>query len=282
MRRPRCRTRRRGLLRSLVGPLRDRSFRKYLGFTFFLILGTGFVGQYVWLYAFDVVKWSNQRANFLITVVPLLAGALTYPMWGRMCDRLGQKPVLLIAGSAAVFGPVGWLFIGPDGWVFGYVLVLVVTVMWPGVEIANFNILLGLAGKREEGGEEEGEGGDGSGYVAVNSVVTAVAGVLSGLIGAGFAKWFYRFEWSLAGLAVLPGVGEQLVLTYHGLLFLFGVALRAAAVLWAVRIEEPTATGTRMALRHITTTLYSNVQQGLLLPTRVVGRVQRFAFRMGR
>ena len=50
-------------LRMMLRPLKEAEFRRFLAFNFIMTLGIGCIGQYIWLYAFDVVGWSNQKAS---------------------------------------------------------------------------------------------------------------------------------------------------------------------------------------------------------------------------
>lgn len=258
------------VLRRMWAPMRDANFRKYLSFNFVFVLGTGFVGQYVWLYLFDVVGWSNWKANLLLLGVPLVIRMVCYRMWGRMADRLGNKPVLLITGAITALGSVGWMLITPERFWAGYLLVAFVTFGWPGLEIASFNYILNLAGSGREGSAAR-QATAGSAYVALNSTIVAVAGILSGVFGSiiasGFADLYYPLPWL------------DTVLTYHGVLFLTSTVLRVLAMTWVVTLVEPEASGTRHAIRYMTTWFYSNARQAMLIPTRVIGRVARWGSR---
>lgn len=262
-----------GFLRLLHAPLRDANFRKYLAFNFVFMLGIGFIGQYIWLYVFDVVAWSNWKANLLLIAVPLALRMGTYPMWGRLIDRLGKKPVLLVTGAVTVFGATGWLIITPERFWLGYSLVVLTVMAWPGMEIANFNFILDMAGTRRDRAPGGGHtAAAGSAYVAVNSIGVAVAGVISGLMGSVVATTLHDLAQPLPWLGI--------VLTYHGVLFIVSTLLRAASLVWAVGLIEPEATGTRDAIRYMTGSFYSNVRQAVLMPTRVVGRVARWSYRI--
>ena len=252
----------------LWSPLQDRNFRRYLLYNFTLMLATGFLGQYVWLFVFDEAGLSALQANLLLVAVPMLLRAAAYPVWGRLVDRLGKKPVIMLAGSLFVVGPVGWFLVGPDRLWLGYALTMISPLSWPGLEVANFNVLLGLAETKK------GRTG-GSAYVAVNAIVVGVGGALSGLIGAVVAGALpaVRWEWTL-------GPGFVVVVTYHGVLFLISMALRVAALIWAVGMEEPRAVGTRESLRYVSVSLYSNVVQGLFMPGRVIGRAWSWSYKL--
>lgn len=248
-------------------PLRHRDFRCYLGYIFTLTLGLGFIGQYLWLFLFDVLGWSNGKANLLAVCVPMLALMVGYRIWGGIIDHLGKKPVMLITGAVVAVGALGWLMITPDRLWPGYALVLLVLMAWPGLEIANFNFVLDLAGSSHKDSPQAG-----TAFVAINAIVVAIAGVLSGLLAALVAELMPDLH------VVLPVFG--IVLTYHGVLFLISTALRGLALLWVIGLHEPKATGTRDAIRYMTASLYSNVRQALFVPTQVVGRLRRWTYRI--
>ena len=237
-------------------PLRNRSFRHYLGFTSTMTFGTAFVGQFSWLYVLDVVKASNTQANLLLITAPQLVALFSIPFWGRMIDRLGRKPVATIAGVCVIPGAAVWVLVSQAHWFPGYLGVLFVTFAWPGVDLASYNIMLGLVGG-QRGARRS------TAYVAINSVVVAAAGTASGLFGGVMARWLHDWHGSLFGLP----------LTYHGILFLLSAGVRASALLWLRGIDDPRAFSARDALRFMAADMYSNLQQTAFVPVRVVGRL---------
>jgi MFS family permease len=250
-------------LRELIrAPLADRNFRRFMGYTALLVFGTGFVGQFTWLYVLDILHWSNTRANLLLVFVPLLIFILVYPLWGKVVDRFGRKPAMVIAGTVVVPGCVVWIFVTPDNWVWGYLGVALATAAWPGIEIANFNLLLGLADQKDSGQRKT------SGYVALNSVAGALAGVLSGLFGGAVAQWLRGWHGTLLGWP----------LTYHGVLFLIAGGVRLLALAWVMDLEDKGAQPTRAALRYMGTNLYSNLQQAIYLPGRLFSQISRWTY----
>lgn len=247
----------------LKQPLRDRNFRLFLGFNATLTFGIGYVGQFIWLYLFDVVGMSNLQANTMLVALPLVMSMLSFPIWGRLVDRLGCKPVLVIAGVLIVHGGASWIFVTRESWWLGYLGSMSATAAWPGVELASLNMLLEMSGSRERGRL-------GSAYVAVNSLVVALAGVASGLFGGAVAEAMADWHGSFLGYP----------LTYHGVLLLLSAALRAAALLWLIKMVEPQAYTTRAALRFMTTNIYSNVQQAVFSPARGLVRLGRLTYKM--
>ncbi|MEX0776653.1 MAG: MFS transporter [Phycisphaeraceae bacterium] len=287
------------LLAMLRVPLADRNFRRFLAYNFTLTLAVAFIGQYVWLYVFDVVGMSNKQANLLIIAMPLLMQLIAYPIWGGLMDRLGKKPVMLICGTMVITGSLGWLFLGQDaaadinwgggmwqivigltgwnwGWTswLGYGAVLLTTFAWPGVEVANFNLILDMSSPHRPSARKMPSGGrGGTAYVAVNSLVVAVAGILSGLLAIFVAAALKPLMTEVVHFA-------GMTLSYHAVLFAVSTVLRAVAVLLAMGLHEPTAVGTRAALQFMTGLFYSNVREAVTLPTRIMGQASRWSFLM--
>ena len=250
------RTRPAGLADLIREPLRNRSFRHYLAFTATLTFGTAFVGQFAWLYVLDVCKASNMQANLLLITGPQLMTLFSLPFWGRMIDRLGRKPVAMIACACVLHGAAVWIFVQPGHWFPGYLGVLFATFAWPGLDLASYNIMLGLVGGQRGAGRS-------TAYVAINSVVVAASGTASGLFGGLLGHWLHDWHGSLLGVP----------LTYHGILFLVSAVFRTSALFWLRGIEDPRAFSARDALRFMAADMYSNLQQTVFVPVRIVGRL---------
>jgi MFS family permease len=249
-------------------PWADPAFRRFAAYNFTLVLGLAFIGQYIWLFALDRLQMSNWQANVVLVAIPLLIHAWAVVIWGRLMDRLGRKPVIVVAGLLFVAGPFGWFIATPESWVLGYVLTLVSPLAWAGVELAGFNILLSMSSASGRGPARR-DGG--SAFVAWNSLGVAIAGTISGLLAGRMAGTFQYWEY-----AAPWGVD----LSYHHLLFIASSALRLVAVVLALSLYEPAAIATRDAIRYMTFGVWFNARQALLMPMRMAGRVSRWTYRL--
>jgi len=242
-------------------PLADANFRRYLGFAATFTFAVGYIGQYIWLYVFDVVRMNNLQANILLVAVPLVLSMACVPAWGRMIDKVGRRPALTIAGALVITGGAAWILVTPHNWGLGYPIAMISMFGYPGLELASWNLLLGLTTNPTTRRQN-------SAYLAVNSVVVAIAGVLSGLFGAAIARWLGDWHGPLFGWP----------LTYHGVLFLISGAGRFLSLFWLRGLRDEGAWATRDAARLVAANLYSNTQQALLLPARRLGRLTRRSY----
>lgn len=249
----------------VAGPWRDRNFRWFAGFSATLTFGLVYVGQYIWLYVFDVVGMSNRQANLLLMVVPILISLAAYPLWGRIVDHWGCKATLLVAGVLISHGAIAWIFVTRETWWVGYSAAVVAMAAWPGVDLGSFSLLLRMAGSGN--GQRRG-----SAYIAANSVVVATAGLLSGLFGGSVAKLLGHWQGVIFGWP----------LTYHGLLFIISGALRLLSLGWLLGLREPRDYPTLTAVRYIVGAIYSNMHHAIFMPVRPLLRLGRWAYIISR
>ncbi len=240
-------------------PLGDRSFRCYLAFNATRVLSMGYIGQYVYLYVSQVLGMDSRLTNVMVLVVPTLVSLLVIGAWGRLVDRLGCKPVLIISSVCVVHGAAAWILVTPETTWVGYIGVLVSVAAWTGVDAASFNLILGMSASH--GGRRQG-----SAYLAVNSVAIAVAAALSGLLGGSVAQWLGKgWQTNVLGWP----------LTYHGVLFLISALLRIAAIPWLFLLHEPGAHTPSAAVQYVLKSAQSKLGQTVRRPFDAVRQFGR-------
>src|SRR5256885_8349188 len=156
------------LIRALRQPLNDRRFLWFAGFVGTLFFAMSFMGQFVTLYVMDQAAKSNghmnRTAQMMLIVTPYLAQLLCMGLWGHTADRMGKKPLLVVAALGLVPVGIGWCVLTESTVWVGYILSGVGAALWAAVEIANFNIVLEMS----ETPQDRSACG-GSAHVAVNS-----------------------------------------------------------------------------------------------------------------
>lgn len=254
------------LLHDLKKPLANRGFRRYLTVNFIFTVGTGFIGQYIWLYMFDVGHMTALFANLLMVAMQRLVTMFTYRFWGRRIDQHGKKPVMFMCMSVMTVGFVGWIIAGQGGPIHLLIalpIVIVEAACLPGWEITNLNIMLDYSSSKQGGT---------SAAVAINAMAIAIGGIISGILGSTFASLFKEVHIELPAL--------DMVITYHVMLMILVVVIRFIVCLLILRLDEPKATATRDLLRDVSTGIFHNTRQAILMPTRIVGQIGRWTYKL--
>ncbi len=209
----------RPLIETFRGPLTDRDFRRLLGFLVAWAAVTGVAGPF---YGAHMIR--NLRMPFsVIAVYSILAGIvslLTQPLWGRIIDRVGNRPVLIINLAGLCLLPAIWLFATPDRWLPIWIDAVITGVFWPGMALAAFNLLLATV-------PEDGR----AACLGVHSLGVGLGAFLAGLLGGWIAETLVGFHTRVFGIALV---------NFH-LLFLLSAAARVVLLPFAFGLREERA-----------------------------------------
>ncbi len=126
-----------------------------------------------------------------LIVIESLVIIASQPYWGRLCDRYGDRRVMIITGILICFVPFFWLFVSSP---YHIIIANVLSgFAWAGFGIATFNFMLAAspAGKRAE-------------FTANYSFFTGLA-VVAGALAGGLMAWLAQDSVILffAGLQVV-------------------------------------------------------------------------------
>src|SRR6201999_1631983 len=100
-------------------------------------------------------------------------------------DRMGKRPVLMLAGLGLIPVAFGWVFVDSSRLWLGYALMFAATALWTGVEVANTNVVMESAGRATGG----------TAYAAANSVIINIAGCLGGVAAGIIAQLLKDWSW---------------------------------------------------------------------------------------
>ncbi|MBW4455579.1 MAG: MFS transporter [Nostoc indistinguendum CM1-VF10] len=138
------------------------------------------------------------------------ANMLLLVFWGKLSDRIGNRPIMLLIGILVAVTPLLWLVAGNDSislWIWLPFLHVLGSGTWAAIDLCTNNLMMGVAPVTNQ-----------STYFAIAGAVAGVTGAM-GIIAGSF-------------LTTLPGVGGLLGL------FVLSAVLRTAALLPLVFVQE--------------------------------------------
>ncbi len=103
-------------------------------------------------------------------------------------------------------------------------------------------------------------------------MAVAIGGIISGALGSLFASVFAEVNFEI--------VAMDFTVTYHVLLMLLVVFVRLIVCLLVLRLDEPKATATRDLIREVSSGVFYNTRQAILMPTRIVGQISRWTYKL--
>jgi len=134
----------RGFGGTLIGPLRDRSYR---GLVLFMVtwLGAAMMsGAFYSVYMLQDLGLSYARVA-IYTNITLLLMMVSYRLWGGFVQRYGSRPVAQINIIPYVAAVGMWVFVTPHNYVWLIPIQRALAgLCWSGVEIANSTLLYRL------------------------------------------------------------------------------------------------------------------------------------------
>lgn len=209
----------RPLIETIRRPLADRDFRRLLGFLVAWAAVTGIAGPF---YGAHMIR--NLRMPFsVIAIYSILAGVvslLTQPLWGRIIDRVGNRPVMVFNLAGLCLLPAIWLYATPHFWLPIWIDAAITGIFWPGMALAAFNLLLATV-------PQEGR----AACLGAHSLGVGVGAFVAGLAGGWIAELLAGFHARVLGIDLV---------NFH-LLFLLSAVARMALLPFAFGLREERA-----------------------------------------
>jgi MFS family permease len=200
-------------------PFGDRRFRRLLLFLTLWSAATGIAGPF---FAPHMIK--NLGMSFsAIAFYSIVAGILnlgTLPIWGKVIDRIGNRPVLVVNLLGVSYLPLLWLFAGPGRLFPIWIDAALTGLCWPGFTLALFNLVLATAPEENR-----------TAYLGMHSMVVGVSTFVASLVGGLIASRLGEMRLVVLGLAVL---------NFH-VLFAVSAAARLALLPLALGLREERA-----------------------------------------
>jgi MFS family permease len=214
------------LSETIFMPLKDRQFQRFLLFTIYWTASVLVAAPFVYPYFLKYLKMSFTQVA-IWSIIAAVCGLVTSAVWGRIADRVGNKPVLAInTVLAGTLLPLSWMLASSTNlwpiWISGAIDALV----WGALGPAYFNLAVVSAPQSQR-----------AAYIAV---LSAVQGMVGFAVAAGSGVLF--------GLFVQWGASTSQGFSAYHWLFLLSGSMRALAWLWLRPVAEERAWRTRDVL----------------------------------
>lgn len=211
-------------------PLADPMFRPFLMFSAAFAVGQFIAAPFYTVYALENLNLGYTWLQVLGGIASLSA-LLTMPVWGYLADRVGNKPLLVLAVVGVSLTPLPWLLCHPEHRTVTVVILAVNNlfggIVWAGAGLLGFNMLI-------ETSPSEGR----SVYVGALSAASGLAGGIAPVLG-GLALELYR---------VLPVQSWGVPINGYQAIFAANAVLRLLTLFFLVKVPSPARATPRQVL----------------------------------
>ncbi|MCE9616165.1 MAG: MFS transporter [Lentisphaerae bacterium] len=216
--------------KTLREPLHDINYRKLVRFLCLFYGVSMLAAPFMQIYTLDVLQvplWITA----LMWCTPGLGAAAVAPLWGRVADRFGNRPILRLCVILKPGIPLVFLLVTPDMAVPVLSIALMADNMLnAGIEQATNGYVLKMAPRANR-----------PMFIAATSAVTGLACGSGAILGGWFLKHTVGFAPHLAGRDW----------NHYQLIFLISFLLRILCIPLPGRIQEPSSAPSRTVLNHL-------------------------------
>lgn len=172
--------------KELIGlPLTNQNYKRVLIFSAIWGIAIGFSMPFFSAHMLMNLKMSYSMIaiySILVTLTSLFA----YPLWGKIIDHSGAKPVLKISIVWVGALPLLWLLATAHFLIPIWIDAILTGIFWAAINLASFNLILSTSQKEHR-----------SIYLAMYSAVTGIATFMGsgigGLIAQSLSNWHFNF-----------------------------------------------------------------------------------------
>ena len=211
----------------LSKPLRDPQFRTLVAFNLAWGFGLNLSAPFLNAHLINKMHW-DFKALATLGAIASVVGIGMSPVWGRMADRLGYKPILKFCWLGMLLVPIFYAFCP---WNLRWPIYL--ANMLSGASLSGFLLAMFSLTLERLPREARAMG------AAVLGAVAGPGTFLSGMLGGWLAEALAPLQWQIGPLA----------LANYQILFIASVLLRLPTLALLQRIHEPDALGARELIR---------------------------------
>ncbi|OGF51331.1 MAG: hypothetical protein A2044_05500 [Candidatus Firestonebacteria bacterium GWA2_43_8] len=153
----------------------DKNFIKLVKFNSAWTFGMTLIGTYQSMYLIKHLHMSYTLMNSYLLILSLM-GLITLAFWGKVIDKYGSKPVMLITSNTLGAMPIIWVFLSYAPWLLG-VIYFIAGACWSGFNLGSFSLMMKMAPKEKR-----------ASYLAFNTISVGIAAAVAPLVGGTILK----------------------------------------------------------------------------------------------
>lgn len=224
--------------KTLRAPLHDANYRKLVRFLCLFYGVSMLAAPFMQIYTLEVLRvplWLTA----LMWCTPGLGAAVVSPLWGRVADRFGNRPILRLCVFLKPGIALTFLLVTPGTAVPVLCVALFLDNMLnAGIELATNSYTLKMAPRANR-----------AMFIAATSAVTGLACGTGAILGGWLLKHCTGFTWQALGREW----------NHYQLIFLISFVLRIFCIPLPARIHEPASAPSRTVFNHLLSLLPLNV-----------------------
>ena len=235
---------------SLREPLQDRNYLQFMRFLCFFSGVSTFAAVFMQIYTLKMLHVPLWLTT-LLWCTPSLGYAVISPLWGRLTDRYGSRPVLRVCVAMKPTIAAVFLLVTPQ-WAAPVLAIALFldSFMNAGIELSVNSYMLKMAPRENR-----------PMFIAMTNSLSGLAAGLAAILGGLFLRQTAGFSLDFAGREW----------NHYQLIFLISFVLRFPCVYLAGKLHEPSSASSRVVLEHLMT-LWP--MRALVLPVDIYRRIR--------
>ena len=200
-------------------PFKDRNYFKYILIIAFWQFSVNVASPFFNVFMIEELKMKFLTISLFTQVASNLFTILFVRLWGKLADRYGSKPVMVLCCFFLTILPVLWLFATPKSTWVVMIINIISGLFLPGFEMNALNQSIWLAPEKNR-----------SVYIASYSLIVILIGTGAAYLCGGAFMQFTRSAIPVEGISIFGGLrlgGYQMLFIISGLLrllvLLFGI-----------------------------------------------------------